>query len=150
MSHAAIAKESGLRSRLLMLMLVPLQHLKQTIVDRSRRVKARRMVLLEALELGNRRQLFLVACDEHRFLVGAGGDQIGTVVAMPAPAAVPGESGTQSTATGGASGSKLEPACLRRPGFEAAGTHGLQLIRRGGERLGQTGTPKGNEAGKEQ
>jgi flagellar biogenesis protein FliO len=43
----------------------------------------RRMKLAETLSLGGKRQLMLVICDGQRFLVGTGGDGVGTIVAVP-------------------------------------------------------------------
>lgn len=47
----------------------------------------RRMELVEMLQLGGKRQLMLVVCDGQRFLVGAGGDSIHSVVEMRSPLA---------------------------------------------------------------
>jgi flagellar biogenesis protein FliO len=44
----------------------------------------RRMELIETLQLGGKRQLMLVSCDSQRFLVGAGGDSISSIMALPA------------------------------------------------------------------
>jgi hypothetical protein len=43
---------------------------------------APRMELVEVLALGGKRQLLLVVCDGRRYLVGAGGDGVQTIVAM--------------------------------------------------------------------
>jgi hypothetical protein len=42
----------------------------------------RRMELVETLQLGGKRQLMLVVCDGQRYLVGAGGDAIGSIEAI--------------------------------------------------------------------
>jgi flagellar biogenesis protein FliO len=42
----------------------------------------RRMKLAETLSLGGKRQLMLVICDGQRYLVGSGGEGVGTIVAM--------------------------------------------------------------------
>jgi flagellar biogenesis protein FliO len=42
----------------------------------------RRMEHIETLQLGGKRQLMLVLCDGHRFLVGAGGDSVHSVTAI--------------------------------------------------------------------
>jgi len=42
----------------------------------------RRMKLTETLSLGGKRQLMLVICDGQSFLVGTGGDGVGTIVAI--------------------------------------------------------------------
>ena len=47
----------------------------------------RRMKLEETLALGGKRQLMLVTCDGQRFLVGTGGDGVGTIVAVTPGAA---------------------------------------------------------------
>ena len=44
----------------------------------------RRMKLAETLSLGGKRQLMLVICDGQRYLVGAGGEGVETIVAMAA------------------------------------------------------------------
>jgi hypothetical protein len=43
---------------------------------------ARRMELVETLQLGGKRQLMLVMCDGQRYLVGAGGDAVNSIEAM--------------------------------------------------------------------
>jgi flagellar biogenesis protein FliO len=40
------------------------------------------MRLAETLSLGGKRQLMLVICDGQRFLVGTGGEGVGTIVAF--------------------------------------------------------------------
>ncbi len=47
---------------------------------------AKQMHLVESLALGNRRQLLLVVCDRHKYLVGTGADSVGCILAI-APAA---------------------------------------------------------------
>ncbi len=42
----------------------------------------RRMKLAETLSLGGKRQLMLVLCDGQRYLVGASGEGVETIVAM--------------------------------------------------------------------
>jgi flagellar biogenesis protein FliO len=49
--------------------------------------KRRQMKLVESLQLGNRRQLLLVVCDNQRYLVGAGADNVGSILAVEAGAA---------------------------------------------------------------
>ena len=44
----------------------------------------RRMELVETLQLGGKRQLMLVVCDGQRYLVGAGGDAVQSIVAAGA------------------------------------------------------------------
>jgi flagellar biogenesis protein FliO len=44
---------------------------------------ARRMQLLETLNLGGRRQLMLVVCDGQSYLVGAGGDSVHSLTSLP-------------------------------------------------------------------
>ena len=80
----------------------------------------RRMVVLETLSLGPRRQLALVECEGRRFLVGGGADNVATIVPvdLPTSAAVPSthaegslnpakrpvkEQGVRTAATNGAS-----------------------------------------------
>lgn len=91
------------------------------------------MVLLESLSLGNRRQLFLVACDDHHFLVGAGPDRIGTVVALPGPVpdAAPLQAPLQAE-TQQPSSTRI-PAIHQRPEWmrdRPMGANGLQLVKR--------------------
>jgi flagellar biogenesis protein FliO len=43
---------------------------------------AKRMQLVETLTLGGRRQLLLVTCDNRSFLIGAGSDQVGTILPL--------------------------------------------------------------------
>lgn len=52
----------------------------------------RRMKLAETLSLGGKRQLMLVICDGQRYLVGASGEDVGTIVAV-ADSAVRSEAG---------------------------------------------------------
>jgi len=42
----------------------------------------RRMKLLETLHLGGKRQLMLVVCDGHRYLLGLGGDSVQSIAEM--------------------------------------------------------------------
>lgn len=46
--------------------------------------KHKQMKLVESLALGNRRQLLLVVCDNRRYLVGAGADSVGSILAVDA------------------------------------------------------------------
>jgi flagellar biogenesis protein FliO len=46
--------------------------------------KRNQMKLVESLALGNRRQLLLVVCDNQRYLVGAGADSVGSLLAIDA------------------------------------------------------------------
>ncbi len=46
--------------------------------------KPKQMKLIESLALGNRRQLLLVVCDNQRYLVGAGADSVGSILALDA------------------------------------------------------------------
>jgi len=46
--------------------------------------KRKQMKLVESLALGNRRQLLLVVCDSQRYLVGAGADSVGSILAIDA------------------------------------------------------------------
>jgi hypothetical protein len=41
--------------------------------------KQRRMELIETLNLGGKRQLLLVVCDGHDYLIGAGGDSVHSI-----------------------------------------------------------------------
>jgi flagellar biogenesis protein FliO len=63
-----------------------LARLRASLIARGGNGEDKRMVLLEALHLGNRRQLFLVMCDGQRFLVGASAERVGTLVAVTEPA----------------------------------------------------------------
>ena len=156
MSEFTNDRGSGLASRLSSM----LQHLKQSVLERSKHGKPRRMVLLEALQLGNRRQLFLVACDEHRFLVGAGSDRIGTLVAIPetsseampsdASGEVKSQAGMQraNAVRGFAGGQEL--AWMRPSGFERAAGRGLQLVQRDALSASGATVRKGFEAGRTQ
>ncbi len=47
----------------------------------------RRMKMIEALALGGNRRLVLVECDGAKFLVGVGGDSVGTIVPVRGEAA---------------------------------------------------------------
>ena len=50
-----------------------------------RRARAERSLkVLETLQLGGRRQLLLVRCGQHQFLVGTGADGVQTIVAVAA------------------------------------------------------------------
>ena len=42
----------------------------------------RRMQVAETLSLGGKRQLLLVVCDGQRFLVGASGESVGSIIAL--------------------------------------------------------------------
>jgi flagellar biogenesis protein FliO len=44
----------------------------------------KQMKLVESLPLGNRRQLLLVVCENQRYLVGAGADSVGSILAIDA------------------------------------------------------------------
>ncbi len=46
---------------------------------------SRQMHVLETIALGARRQLLLVECEGQRYLVGAGPDQVGTILAIGSP-----------------------------------------------------------------
>lgn len=111
--------------------------------------KTRRMALVESLELGNRRQLLLVLCDDHHFLVGAGADRVGTVVAMPEAA---GEDrshqsrGQRPPATQRPSGS-LRSACAGARLLDGTGSRGLQLVKRRAELSGSANRQPATETG---
>jgi flagellar biogenesis protein FliO len=45
----------------------------------------RRMELVEVLPLGGKRQLMMVVCDGHRYLVGAGSDSVQSIAEIGAP-----------------------------------------------------------------
>ena len=49
----------------------------------------RRMELVETLQLGGKRQLLLVNCEGQRYLVGAGGDSVQSIVEMRFQSAAP-------------------------------------------------------------
>ena len=54
-----------------------------TLLRGSRRDgKRKQMELVESLTLGNRRQLLLVACEGHRYLVGLGADSVGSILVV--------------------------------------------------------------------
>ena len=53
---------------------------------------ARSMELLETLSLGGKRQLMLVVCDGHRYLVGVGADSVSTITEVNPPSATVGAS----------------------------------------------------------
>ncbi|MBB5057628.1 flagellar biogenesis protein FliO [Granulicella aggregans] len=156
MSESKTDRRKGLAARLSSI----LQHLKQAVLERSKRGKPRRMVLLEALQLGNRRQLFLVACDEHRFLVGAGSDRIGTLVAIPETSseAVPGaasgdiksQAAMQQAHAARGSERGRDPAWMRPSGFERTAGRGLQLVQRENATANGATVRKGLEAGRTQ
>jgi hypothetical protein len=156
MSEFTNDRLSGLAFRLSSM----LQRLKQSVLERSKHGKPRRMVLLEALQLGNRRQLFLVACDEHRFLVGAGSDRIGTLVAFPetTPETVPGApSGNTKSRAGMEQANPVrgretgrERAWMRASGFERTTDRGLQLVQRDHATANGAAARKGLEAGRTQ
>lgn len=42
--------------------------------------KPKRLELVETLALGGKRQLFVITCDNQRYLVGAGAESVGTIV----------------------------------------------------------------------
>ena len=46
------------------------------------------MELVESLSLGSRRQLLLVVCGNQRYLVGAGADSVGSILAIEAGSGV--------------------------------------------------------------
>ena len=50
--------------------------------SRSRSDKGRQMKLIESLALGNRRQLLLVVCENQTYLVGAGAESVGSILAV--------------------------------------------------------------------
>jgi len=50
----------------------------------NRAGKRKQMKLVESLPLGGRRQLLLVVCDNQRYLVGAGADSVGSILAIDA------------------------------------------------------------------
>jgi flagellar biogenesis protein FliO len=61
----------------------------QTSMERIRTAQVRvgkrkQMEVVESLPLGNRRQLMLVVCDKQRYLVGAGADSVGSILAVEA------------------------------------------------------------------
>jgi len=49
---------------------------------RSSDTNPHQMRLVDSLPLGNRRQLLLVVCDNQRYLVGAGADSVGSILAV--------------------------------------------------------------------
>ncbi len=53
----------------------------------ARGAKRKQMKLVESLPLGNRRQLLLIDCGNQRYLVGAGADSVGSILAMERGAA---------------------------------------------------------------
>ncbi len=123
---------SQLAARLLSLVFAPLQILKTALLKRSGHGKVRRMVLLESLELGNRRQLFLVSCDDHRFLVGAGAERVGTLVAVPEQAqdAVSLRTGASQSQVACVPAQRSRPAWRRAGAAHPGGSTGLQIVKR--------------------
>lgn len=102
----------------------------EAMVHRGGRSRVRRLQIIESLELGNRRQLFLVACDDQPFLVGAGADRLGTLIAVPLQTAA------QDALPSGVQAAHLAPlgGIVRdRKAFQQSGrgvaTHGLQLVK---------------------
>lgn len=134
MVESANLKFNHVVMRIASLALGPLQRLRAAFLDRAASVRSRHrhMELVESLSLGNRRQLFLVICDDHRFLVGAGADRVGTLVAMP-------ESAADAAAFPPAAPKPLHreardhrPVWMRGHTAVASGTRGLQLVKRDG------------------
>jgi hypothetical protein len=154
MSESTTIRRDGLVTRLSSILLLQMQRIASAVFKRS---QPRRMVLLEALELGNRRKLFLVACDEHRFLVGAGSDRIGTLVAIPetssktAPDTASGEVAWQAGANpvnalrGFERG--RQSAWMARSASGRGSGRGLELVRRDSLACAPAGD-KASEAGK--
>ena len=60
------------------------QALDRIRVAQRRGSKGKQMKLVESLALGNRRQLLLVVCDNQRYLVGAGAESVGSILAVDA------------------------------------------------------------------
>jgi flagellar biogenesis protein FliO len=146
-------------ARLSSFLLRQMASFKRLMLKSGRYGKPRRMVLLEALQLGNRRQLFLVACDEHRFLVGAGSDRIGTLVAFPGAASegvqgtesgvVKPRAGMQSDDAPRASERGREPASMR-PAFASTAGRRLELVQRESVTASDKTARSGLEAGRTQ
>jgi len=60
-----------------------LLHVLEKITNAQARAGRRKqMRLVESLPLGNRRQLLLIDCGNQRYLVGAGADSVGSILAM--------------------------------------------------------------------
>lgn len=84
-----------------------LQVLERIVSAEARAGRRKQMKLVESLPLGNRRQLLLIVCDNQRYLVGAGADSVGSILAME---------------SGSASGDLVAkgPELVRRKGQDAA------------------------------
>jgi flagellar biogenesis protein FliO len=85
---AAVWILSRLRARLAVLTAL-VGRAAQTSIERMRSAQAdgskrKQMKLVESLALGNRRQLLLVVCDNQRYLVAAGADSVGSILAIDA------------------------------------------------------------------
>ena len=67
-------------------MMVLLRAALGALVDRTgaRTPGGRRLQVLETLALGAKKQLVLVSCDGERFLVGAGAEQVQSIVRLGA------------------------------------------------------------------
>lgn len=127
MDDSANKTDNGLVERFFSVMRGPLRLLKTALLERGMRGKTRHMMLVESLSLGNRRQLFLVSCDGQRFLVGAGKDGVGTLVAMPQPeAARVGDHSPTQVRTG-----SHRPLWMGDRSLKTEGTPKLQLVKRG-------------------
>ncbi len=84
-----------------------LQAFERIISAQARAGRRNQMKLVESLPLGNRRQLLLIVCDNQRYLVGAGADSVGSILAVEA-----------SSASGDLAAKG--PELVRRKGLEAA------------------------------
>jgi len=84
-----------------------LQVLERIVSAQARVGRRKQMKLVESLPLGNRRQLLLIVCDNQRYLVGAGADSVGSILAIE---------------SGSASGDLVAkgPELVRRKGQDAA------------------------------
>jgi hypothetical protein len=79
-------RHGGLAGWLLVWLRVPVRERLARLAARlGQEQAAPRMELVEVLALGGKRQLMLVVCDGHRYLVGAGGDGVETIVPMGRP-----------------------------------------------------------------
>jgi hypothetical protein len=79
------------------------------------------MELVEVLALGGKRQLLLVVCDGQRYLVGAGGDGVQTIVPMGRPPIAEVAAANVEAVPQGQGGRVNRISLVARPGAEELG-----------------------------
>ena len=114
-ANSPARQPSGLARWLVVDCMTPLRdRLASIIASLHQQRVPRRMELVEILALGGKRQLLLVVCDGQRYLVGAAGDGVQTIVPLGQPSM--GESAAKSA----------EPI----PVFKASRKFGIRVVPR--------------------